>query len=155
MEREYGEGLPLLDSPPNMSPKRWSFAASVEYQIEQFQRPDNFTAKEGIVDLKTTVVPLSITAHHDGGATILTTFSQVRQKGTLLAFAGFSSSLNQDSTFWVTDLELRFHVKKPRAFFSLGVRNLQNRNFSFRETDDVVLRFSPQRFLYGKVAISF
>ena len=74
-------------SEPRALLRDWSTTLSAEYQFARFQRPEELTGREGIVDLKTHTVPMAVTLNSKNGISLRITSTYVKQDGMLLAFA--------------------------------------------------------------------
>jgi tetratricopeptide (TPR) repeat protein len=132
----------------------WSLGLSVEFLKENLERHEEITGVEGIRFLDTTSVPATISAHHPSGVSLRLSISRVSQEGELRANPQ-TAAFPQDVSFWVTDADIGYRLPRRRGFFSVGVRNLFDESIQFVDTDPVVRRYAPERFVFARLNLFF
>jgi outer membrane receptor for ferrienterochelin and colicin len=134
-------------------------AASAEYQYERFKREDAFTGEFQATRVRTHKLPLTLNYFHPRGwiGRIRTTY--VNQEGDFTtAGPGFLpgvSTEDKNDTFWLVDASLGYRLPRRRGLVSLGVANLFDEDFKFVDTDPFNPRVYPERFVFGRITLSF
>jgi ferric-dicitrate binding protein FerR (iron transport regulator) len=129
----------------------WSFTAGLEFERENFARPEDLTGTESILDMSTRVTPLWIRGFQPSGMSFRVGQTWVRQKGNLQFFPGFNR-FARDERFSVTDFELTLPLAQKGAFV-IGSRNIFNRTFSYFDTDPAFKRFVPGRYVFARLSL--
>ncbi len=57
--------------------------------------------------------------------------------------------------FWVFDAAFGYRLPKRCGMISFEVKNLFNQSFRFVDTDRYMPRFYPDRFVLGRITLSF
>ena len=133
---------------------RWSLGLSLEVEVEELERNPNITGVEGIHNLKTTHIPISVSASHPSGLSVRLSSAKILQKGDLLA-SPFDPVFYRDEDFWITDIDIGYRLPRRYGLISLSIRNLFDESAQFVETDAFVQRFSPERFVFGRLSLVF
>ncbi|MGB0127409.1 MAG: hypothetical protein WBP72_07200, partial [Rhodocyclaceae bacterium] len=129
-----------------------SVALGIEPEYERLNRSPAFGGNEGILGLRTTILPLSLRVFGAAGLSARLTETCVRQQGELVTFA---TPLTAGDRFCVTDAALDYRLPGRWGAVTLGAKNLLDRSFRFVETDPLNPRFAADRFVYVKLFLAF
>jgi Tfp pilus assembly protein PilF len=155
----------------NWSPYNpWSL--NLEYHFSNLNSVTNIDAEtyngvspDGVIELKTHSLPVSIHYHHPSGfiAGLTTTFYD--QRGVFQGKRISDAPQDASDSFWLTDLVLSYRFPKRYGLLSLGVNNIFNRDFTFEdrnsydslsvETSASPSALSSERIVFGKFSITF
>jgi hypothetical protein len=79
--------------------------------------------------------------------------SWVDQKGEFGdPFAGFEPD---DDQFWILDASIGYRLPKRFGIITVEGKNLLNEGFKFQDTDPANPRIAPERFILGRITLSF
>ena len=62
---------------------------------------------------------------------------------------------DKNDSFWLVDASLGYRLPERRGLVSLGVANLFDEDFKFVDTDPFNPRVYPERFVFGRITLSF
>jgi hypothetical protein len=135
------------------TPFAW-LAASAEYEYERVDRDPPYTGEEDITKIKTNRFPLTLNAFHPSGLFGQLKATYVDHEADNYDFlAGYSSP--NGSTFWVWDAAIGYRLPKRCGIVTFEVKNLFNESFRFVDTDRYMPRIYPDRFMLGRITLSF
>jgi hypothetical protein len=127
---------------------------TIEYQDEHLTRQSDESGLEGIVNLRTTLIPVGI-------AIFATSSTSVHLKTTNVAQNGFRQSspfvepIPITDRFWITDISIEYRLPMRRGALSFGLANAFNRHLNFVDSDVNSPRFAEDRAGYVKLTLSF
>lgn len=135
------------------APHRW-LATHAEYQYEKFNRGDEFSGIEEIVDLKTHRFQIGGRFFHPCGffAGIETTY--IYQDGNFGDPAA-PPIVSDDDDFWVLDASIGYRLPQRYGLITLEAKNILDEDFKFQDTDPANPTISPERFILGRVTLAF
>ena len=145
-DEQFGRAY-LYWTPHNM------LALSAEYQYERLDRKEK-PLQGGIVDVTTHRVPLGFNFFHPSGITF-------GFKSTYYNQAGDFQKRDSDVTFsarddfWVFDTVLQYRLPKRYGLVSVGVNNIFDTQFLYQDTDPANPTVIPERFVFGRITLSF
>jgi tetratricopeptide (TPR) repeat protein len=128
-------------------------ALSAEYQYERLDRKE-YPVSMGIVDAKTHRVPLGFNFLHPSGITFRIKSTYYNQDGEFKKRDSDVIFSDRDD-FWVFDTALQYRLPKRYGLVSVGVNNIFDREFLYEDTDPVNPTVIPERFVFGKITLSF
>ena len=67
----------------------------------------------------------------------------------------FSGFLPDDDQFWVLDASLGFRFPGRLGLITVEGKNLLDQEFKFQDTDPANPRIAPERFILGRISLSF
>jgi hypothetical protein len=146
--------LPIPGDSSNTFPFTWSWALTAEFEIERIRRPEGVTGFEGIVSLDTYYLPLGLTAFPGARTSIHVKTTRVEQDGTLQVTSG-SDMFDVTSGFWVTDFAVAYRLDRRRGTATVGISNLEDRQFTYVNSDPSMARFATGRIVYGRLTLQF
>jgi Flp pilus assembly protein TadD len=130
-----------------------TMALRAEYQYDQFDREEN-PIGSGIVDIETHRVPLSVRYFHPLGFSFGFVATYFSQKGEFIGTD--TDEIYSDSDyFWTLDAETSYRLPKRWGILSVGVKNLLDENFHYKDTDPSNPAAVPGVFVFGKITLSF
>ena len=132
---------------------RWRGAASGDVEYEKIERPQILTGAEGIVDLTTVRVPVSLAIFDASGLTARVTTAYIDQSGTFSLDVGFPK-VDQDDNAWITDVVLDYRLPRRLGVISLGVKNVTNNVIDLVEIDPLNPRVAIKRFAFAKLRLT-
>ena len=109
--------------------------------------------EQGFIKVTTHRAPLGVTLVGPNRLSLRVTSTLVKQNAQLLGFTG--ARFSQSNNFAVSDLVLSYRLPQRRGLLSFGVKNLFAKDFAFQETDPATPRISKNRFVFGRVTLSF
>jgi hypothetical protein len=131
-------------------PARWA-ALSSQYYLQKLQQPPSLVSGGfNYLDLRTERAPLSVSLFGPAGFSFTASASWVHQTGTFVDTLQNNQETQGTSTFWVTDLELRWRLPRRAGTIAVGVSNLFDRRFSYFEPDPANPTVYPERFWYAR-----
>jgi tetratricopeptide (TPR) repeat protein len=135
------------------TPLTW-LAASAEYEYERVDREPPFTLEEDVTKIVTHRVPLALNLFHPSGlfGQLKTTYVN-HDSDNYDSNTGLSSV--EGSTFWVWDAAIGYRLPKRYGIITFEVKNLFNESFRFVDTDKYMPRIYPDRFILGRITLSF
>lgn len=133
------------------TPHQW-FSIGPEYQVEQFDNPDNFTIN-GIREATTHRVALGMGFYHPCGFIARLRPAFVAQHGVFLN----RNEVREygDSELFVVDASIGYRLPRRFGLIEIEARNLFDDGFHFQDTDPQNPRITPGRFIVGKWTFSF
>ena len=149
---------------------RWGLG--LRYVLEDYsQDSDNqragvdVLALDGVLELKTQRLPLTLSWFHPSGLTLGIDISWHDQKGRFITDEpGAIIEAGRDD-FWLTDLNAAWRLPKRAGSLSFGVKNLFDRAFRFEDQgsyDTLSIErsarpsaLSQERLFYGSLSLSF
>jgi tetratricopeptide (TPR) repeat protein len=135
------------------APLAW-FAASAEYEYERWERPPIFTGEEDFTKAKTHRIPLAVNVFLPSGLFGQFKGTYVNQEVDAYDTAVFDYVPANDN-FWVFDAAIGYRLPKRYGLITFEVKNLFNESFRFVETDRYMPRIVPDRFMIGRITLSF
>jgi tetratricopeptide (TPR) repeat protein len=132
---------------------RWRAVAALEGEYEELERPQVLTGSEGIMELRTTRVPIGLRLLSDRGLSLRVQTTYVRQSGTFSLDVDFSTFDNEDDA-WITDVALEYRLPRRLGVVSLGVMNIGDDFIDLLEVDPLNPRVATRRFAFVKVRIT-
>lgn len=135
------------------TPSRWVALRSSYYLEKLAQPPLLVSSGFSYLDLRTERAPVGISLFGPKGVSLSATTSWVRQKGTFLDTLSGQQSQGSD-TFWLTDVQLRWHLPRRAGTIAFGVENLFDRRFNYFEPDPANPTVYPERFWYARFELS-
>jgi Tfp pilus assembly protein PilF len=145
-DEEFGRAY-LYWTPHNM------LALSAEYHYERFDRKEH-PVPRGIVYAKTHRVPLGFNFFHPSGITFRIKSTYYNQEGDFKKRDSNVIFYGRDN-FWVFDTVLQYRLPKRFGLVSVGVNNIFDTQFLYQDTDPVNPTVIPERFVFGKITLSF
>jgi len=140
---------------PELYGKSW-FSMSAEYQLEWLERDPDSVGDEAFTKLKTHRLPLGIKFFHPSGISVGLKGTYVDQEGK---FGDPIDSLNPlvsgDDQFVVYDSSISYRMPNRGGIFSLGVKNMFDRQIKFQDTDPANPEIYPGRFVFARFTLSF
>jgi tetratricopeptide (TPR) repeat protein len=134
------------------TPHPW-IALSAEYQYERFDREDN--PLRGVVDVKTHRVPLGFNFFHPSGIALRVDGTYYYQSGDFHERDSVETIFSDRDDFWLVDLAVQYRLPKRYGLISFGVKNVFDEDFLFQDTDPSNPQVVPERFVFGRVTLSF
>ncbi len=134
------------------TPHPW-FALSAEYQYERFDREDY--PLRGVVDVKTHRVPLGFNFFHPSGIALRVDGTYYYQSGDFHERDSVETIFSDRDDFWLVDLAVQYRLPKRYGTISFGVKNVFDEDFLFQDTDPSNPQVIPERFVFGRVTLSF
>lgn len=128
-------------------------ALSAEYQYERFDRR-NTPLPGGIVNVTTHRVPLGLNFSHPSGITFGFKSTYYNQDGDFQKRDSDETFSGQDD-FWVFDTILQYRLPKRYGLVSVGVNNVFDTQFLYQDTDPANATVIPERFVFGRITLSF
>jgi len=145
-DEQFGRGY-LYWTPHKM------LALSAEYQYEGFDRREN-PFQQGIVDVTTHRVALGSNFFHPSGITFRFKSTYYNQSGDFQKRDSTTIFYGQDD-FWVFDAVLQYRLPKRYGLISVGVNNIFDTQFLYQDTDPARPTVIPERFIFGRISLSF
>jgi len=139
---------------PAVGQAGWSAVLTAEAELESIDRPQALPGSEGIVDLKTVMIPLGVRFFHGGGVTLRMQGSYVEQSGTFAAGAA-APRFDADDSAWIVDAAIDYELPKRRGVLSLGVLNIGDEFIDLVESDVFNPRVATRRLAFLRVRFTF
>jgi len=133
------------------SPHEW-FSLTAEWLWEDFERDKKFT--NGAKEVKTHYVPLGINFFHPCGLSASLKGTYIDQNGKFNRIGNSRSFDDGDDNFWLVDAAVRYRFPKRYGFFTLGVKNLFDKDFEHYDTDRNNPRIQPDRSFFAGVTLA-
>lgn len=131
----------------------WTWAGSLEYDVEKLERTADLTGPEGFLDVTTHRVPIGVRLFRgDTALRLSTTF--VKQKG-LFSAGAFSDSFPKHTSAWLVDASAEYHLPRRYGTVSIGVRNLFDKRIDVFQSDPFSPRDANARLVYAKFRVVF
>lgn len=135
----------------NWKINNWSNFYS-EYRFEGLKRARELP--EGILNLKTSHVPIGFKFFHTNGLAAYVELNLVRQRAKLINTSVVDEPINfERDKFTLLDIGMHYRLPGKKGLLSIEVKNLLDRNFQYQEIDLASPRFSPERVTFGKFII--
>lgn len=135
------------------APHPW-LATRVEYQYEKFDRGDEFSGIEEIVDLKMHRFQLGARFYHPSGFFAGLQTAYVYQDGDFGDPAA-APIVGDDDDFWVVDAGVGYRLPRRFGMLSIEAKNLFDEDFKFQDTDPAKPTIAPERLILGRVSLAF
>ena len=135
------------------APWPW-LATSAEYQYEKFDRGDEFSGIEELVDLKMHRFQLGGRFFHPSGFFAGLQTSYVYQDGDFGDPAAPPID-SDDDDFWVVDAGVGYRLPHRFGMLSVEAKNLFDEDFKFQDTDPAKPTIAPERLILGRVTLAF
>jgi len=133
-----------------------NLALSVEYQYEDFDRNARIESTEPPTSMNTHLLPATLGYFHPSGLFGRLRTTYVNQKVKL------SGEGNKDDAFTLADIAVGYRLPERYGIFSIGVRNIFDRDFDFQGIEPRTSRedasnppFSPERTVVFQLTLSF
>lgn len=127
------------------TPRNW-LALRSDYLYDKWERRDGLPGRP--TDLKTHRVPLAASVFHGSAWSAGLVATYVKQEGQFLQGPG-------NSSFWLTDIGVKYRLPKRHGFISAGVRNAGDKSFQFFDIDPKNPQFLPVRMAYIQGTLTF
>jgi|WetSurMetagenome_2_1015567.scaffolds.fasta_scaffold06843_2 tetratricopeptide (TPR) repeat protein len=135
------------------APYPW-FAASAEYEYLRQDRDPPYTGEENFTKILTQRFPLALNIFHPSGLSAMFKGTYVMHESD--NFDDLSMGIIPGSDyFWVFDAALSYRLPKRYGIISIEAKNLFNQSFHFVDTDKYIPRIYPDRFIIGRITLSF
>jgi tetratricopeptide (TPR) repeat protein len=134
---------------------RW-VTLNAEYFYEKFDYAEEFNL--GARKVTTHRVPLGLNFFHPSGLNANLKGTYYNQDGKFLPLLKDplpENYLLDDDQFWLFDAVLSYRFPKRYGLFTVGVRNLFDKEFNYYETDPVNPSIQPDRFVYAVLTLAF
>jgi len=135
------------------TPFSW-LAASAEYEYERLDRDPPFTGEENFTKSITQRFPLTLNLFHPSGLSAMIRGTYVMHESDNFDDLTMDTIPGSDY-FWVFDAGIGYRLPKRYGMISVEARNLFNQSFHVIDTNKYIPRFSPDRFVIGKITLSF
>lgn len=135
------------------APFPW-LAASAEYEYERLDRDPPFTGEENFTKSITQRFPLTVNFFHPSGLSAMFRGTYVMHESDNFDDLTMDTIPGSDY-FWVFDAGIGYRLPKRYGMISVEARNLFNQSFHVIETNRYTPRYSPDRFVVGKLTLSF
>ena len=135
------------------TPHDW-FSIGVEYQYEKFDRDSAFPGEDDVTELETHRIPLKFNFFHPLGLIAKLGVTYVDQNGRFgnTRVGGITPG---DDQFWILDSLIGYRLPKRYGLLSIEVKNLLDEDINFQDTDPSNPQIYPQRYIVGKITLSF
>jgi hypothetical protein len=143
-----------LDLSEEGKKSNWKGSLIWQLEIEEIHRPQVFSGVEGIMDLRTTSMPVGVGLFSSQGMSLRLTSTYTRQTGLRSLDIGFETFPTQTNA-WVTDVSVDYRLPGRNGYLSVGAKNLFDRPLDLVEPDPFNPKFLNTRFLYGKATLNF
>jgi tetratricopeptide (TPR) repeat protein len=131
----------------------WSAVAALEGEYEDIDRPQILTGSEGIMDLETVRVPISLRFFNDHSLSLRLRTTYVKQSGTFSVDVGFQTVEKEDSA-WISEAAIDYRLPRRRGVITVGVTNITDDFIDLVETDPFNPRVATRRFAFLKLRLS-
>jgi hypothetical protein len=126
---------------------------SAEYRYEKLEREEEIGGPGNVLELRTHWISPALSFFHPCGLTARFLASWVDQRGDFGdPTVGYETD---DDQFWVVDASIGYRLPKRFGLISVEGRNLLNETFKFQDTDPANPRLAPERFVLGRITLSF
>lgn len=127
---------------------------SLSAEFENLSRSDRLPGPEGIRDVDTYRLPLTLSLFAHDGMTVRFTTSYVDQKGAFQADSTLPVFQLSDDAL-ITDVLIQYRLPRRIGLLSLGVRNLTDEDLDLMDTDPLNPRVATRRLITGTVSFTF
>ncbi len=136
------------------TPHGWK-AMSAQYQYEWVEKEQPvLLGFEMFSKLRTHRVPLGITFFHPSGFNARLKGTYIDQTGSFADTPTRRTEVPGDDNFWYFDGSVSYRLPKRHGIFSIGAKNLFNKNFNFQDTDPSNPQIVPERFIFARITLS-
>ena len=139
--------------------RMWAFSFETEFEQFNIDRDDPSLMNEGgFQNIETLIVPLGARFFHPSGFFTLLGGTFVWQK---IDFPPLSIITKDEDNFILINASIGYRLPKRRGIFSLEVRNLFNRSFSYQDLNIMrggeisTSRFVPERTVFVRMTFNF
>jgi len=147
----------------------WSLGIDYSYNNYDLEKSisaanTNILSSDGVLELKTHKLPLSVSYFHPSGFSTELTTTYYDQEGKFIDTTGMTTQDGKDRG-WVTDLALNYRFPKRLGSVSVGVKNLFDTDLLFEDRNSYdsanaaltasPSEFSEERLFFGKISINF
>jgi hypothetical protein len=134
------------------TPFNW-LAASAEYEYVRDDRDPPYTGEENITKILNQRIPLTLNFFHPSGLSALFRGTYVDCEAD--NWDNVSMSVPGHDSFWVFDAAIGYRLPKRYGIITVEAKNLFNQSFHFVDTDRYMPRIYPDRFILGRITLSF
>ncbi|ODC01751.1 hypothetical protein A3197_04620 [Candidatus Thiodiazotropha endoloripes] len=145
----------------------WSFGVEYSYNksdlAKNIQSNSVVLAPDGVLELKTHQLPVSISYYHPLGFSTKLTATYYDQEGKFLNKTGTETQQGEDNGV-STDLAFNYRFPNRRGSVSLGINNLFDNQINFEDRDNYDIQhpeltaspssFAGERFVFGKISVN-
>ncbi len=135
------------------APHRW-FTIKTEYWYEKFDRGNDFSGTEEIIDLRTNRLNLEGNFFHPNGVFAGLKASYVYQEGEF-GDPEFPPTTRDDDKFWVVDAKVGYRLPNRWGNISLEIKNLFDKKFKYQDIDPTNPRIVSERHIYARLRLLF
>jgi tetratricopeptide (TPR) repeat protein len=132
------------------APLHW-LALGIEYYFERLRRDQPLD--EGIANVQTHRVPLTLSLFHPSGFLGRVQVSYVNQSGRFENANG--EQVPGSDQFWFTDVAAGYRLPRRFGIFTIETRNLFDTRFRYQETDRVRPLLYPERLVLGRLTLAY
>ncbi|MFZ2508781.1 MAG: TonB-dependent receptor, partial [Steroidobacteraceae bacterium] len=128
------------------------------YQYDKRENEGDAVFPEGIEELRTQRVPLSVRYFHPSGFSAETVATYVDQEGKFLEFLPvppFVQITGGDSNFWVLGASISYRLPRRMGIIAATAENLLDEDFRFQDVDPENPDIIPERLISVKFTIAF
>jgi tetratricopeptide (TPR) repeat protein len=136
----------------NYLPNHW-LAVNLAFNYDVFKHVPELSGLDDFIETNTKRIPLTLTLIPLKNISAQLRAMYIRQSGTFL-HSDFSS-FEDKSSFTVTDAALSYRLPKRYGMVTVGIRNLFDKRFRFQETNLAEPTVAPQRFVFGRLSLTF
>jgi len=108
---------------------------------------------DGIVVLRTSTVPLAVTAFAPNGLSARLGATYVNRKGVLQIFPGLDR-FAEGTEVWTGDFSINYRLPQRHGQISFGVSNISDKRYRIIDTNDASLPMPPERVFFGRLSIT-
>jgi tetratricopeptide (TPR) repeat protein len=145
----------------------WSFGVEYSYNrsdlAKNIQTNSVVLAPDGVLELKTHQLPISISYYHPLGFSTTLTATYYNQEGEFVNKTGTETQHGEDNGV-STDLAFNYRFPNRRGSVSLGINNIFDRQINFEDRDGYDISnpeltaspssFTGERFVFGKITVN-
>ena len=137
------------------TPHQW-LSLTAEYSWEKLGREDNADQSgPGAKDAKTHFLPLGINFFHPSGLSASLKGTYVHQEGDFARKDSPSIFTKGEDDFFLLDASVSYRFPKRYGFFTVGAKNLLDKDFQYFDTDPLNPRMLPKRFVFARITLAF
>jgi outer membrane receptor protein involved in Fe transport len=124
-----------------------------EYQYERLDKKKD-PEPRGIVDATTHRLLLGLKLFHPSGITFGFKSTFYNQEGDFKERNSDDIFSGKDD-FWVFDAIIQYRLPKRYGLVSMGINNIFDTQFLYQDTDPANPTVIPDRFVFGRITLSF
>lgn len=135
-----------------------ALAASAFYQYDKRENEDEAVFPEGVKELRTHRLPISLRYFNNSGFSAGVTTTYVDQQGEFLEFLPgppFIEFAGDGDRFWVADATLTYRLPRRKGIVELSVGNLLDEDFKFQDIDPENPTILPDRLVSMRFTLAF